>query len=400
MDGDLLDLAVLLAAILYALRGARSGLLVGIASLVGFAGGAVLGSRVAPLVDAAVGLHGATQSFFVGAAVVVVIAMIFHELAIAGALSLRRFVRIPVLRTVDSAGGAALAVAGLLFVTWLLGLVAQRSPYSSLQYQVRHSTILGAVNQAVPNNFYTDFSGLLRQVQSYAPPPVIGAFSPEPIRPVAPPSAGAVPAAVIGHAAPSVLKIEANEPECSRSSEGSGFVIAGDHVLTNAHVVAGARSVTITADGTGRSLNLVARVVLYDPQTDVAVLDVPGLSRAALQLHRGSVAGGASADALGYPENGPFTVAAARVRDQITAQGPNIYDSATVNRHVYVLRVTVRPGNSGGPLLAPDGTVDGVVFATSQTDPQTGYALTSGQVGHDASTGASATTPVSTQTCD
>lgn len=400
MRGDLLDLAVLLAAIFYAVRGARSGLLVGAASLVGFAGGAVLGSRLAPPIDSALNLSSATASFFVGAAVVLVVAMICHELLVAGALSLRRFVRLPVLRTLDSAGGAVLAVAGLLFVAWLFGLVAQRSPYSSLQYQVRHSRILAAVNGAVPGNFYTDFSGLLRQVQSFAPPPVIGGFTPEPIKPVAPPAAGAVPAAVVDRVAPSVLKIEADEPECSRSSEGSGFVISPDHVLTNAHVVAGARTVTITADGTGRSIDLTATVVLFDPRTDVAVLRVPGLSRAALSFETAIASDGSSAAALGYPENGPFTVAPARVRQEITAQGPDIYDDATVSRQVYVLRGVVRPGNSGGPMLSPAGDVEGVVFATSESDPQTGYALTAGQVAADAHSGSTASAPVSTQTCD
>ena len=198
--------------------------------------------------------------------------------------------------------------------------------------------------------------------------------------------------------APSIVKIIATEPECGQQAEGSGFVYAPGHVLTNAHVVAGARSVSIVSDGTGASLGLGARVVLFDPNTDVAVLDVPGLARTSLAFHS-PVAAGDPAEVVGYPQNGPFTPTGARVaaRDLIT--GPNIYSDATVTRRVYVLRATVRAGNSGGPLLAPNGKVDGVVFAASTTDPATGYALTAGQVIADARAGASAIRRVATQSC-
>ena len=229
-------------------------------------------------------------------------------------------------------------------------------------------------------------------------PPVFAGLNPPLAPPVAAPVNGAVPARVIRADAPSIVKIVAVESQCGQQTEGSGFVYAPGHVLTNAHVVAGARSVSIVSDGTGASVGLGARVVLFDPNTDVAVLDVPGLARTSLAFHP-PVAAGAPAEVIGYPENGPFTPAAARVAARQRITGPNIYSDATVTRQVYVLRATVRPGNSGGPLLAPDGRVDGVVFAASTTDPATGYALTAHQVRADARAGASATRPVATQSC-
>jgi len=142
-----------------------------------------------------------------------------------------------------------------------------------------------------------------------------------------------------------------------------------------------------------------ARVVLFDADRDVAVLAVPGLGRPALAF-AGVAASNDSAVVAGYPLGGPFTAVAARVRSREQVRGPNIYQDRTVTREVYALRAVVRPGNSGGPLLAPDGSVYGVVFAAAVDDPQTGYALTGAEVAADARTGATATTPVGTRGCD
>ncbi|MGZ6804254.1 MAG: MarP family serine protease, partial [Nocardioidaceae bacterium] len=199
-------------------------------------------------------------------------------------------------------------------------------------------------------------------------------------------------------AGPSVVKIVGQAPECSRESEGSGFVLSADHVMTNAHVVAGVRSLTVTTPGPG-SRTFVGRVVLYDPRRDVAVLDVPGLDRPALAF-AGSVPVGASAVVAGYPENGPFSAVPARVSGRQDVTGPDIYQSASVTRDVYTLRARVEPGNSGGPLLAPDGRVDGVVFARSTDTPDEGYALTAAEVADDARAAAGMTAAVSTQGCD
>ncbi|MGZ6793109.1 MAG: trypsin-like peptidase domain-containing protein, partial [Mycobacteriales bacterium] len=109
---------------------------------------------------------------------------------------------------------------------------------------------------------------------------------------------------------------------------------------------------------------------------------------------------GDSALVVGYPQDGPFRADAARVRGTQDAKGPDIYQRRTVVREIYALRTRVRPGNSGGPLLDPRGRVYGVVFAAAADDPQTGYALTAGEVASDAAAGRTATARVSTQGCD
>src|SRR5205085_5420494 len=145
-----------------------------------------------------------------------------------------------------------------------------------------------------------------------------------------------------------------------------------------------------------------ARVVVYDPQRDVAVLLVPGFHTAGGPLGFPSTPAqrGDSAVVAGYPENGPFLPVAARIRGVENARGPDIYQSSQVTRQIYSVYAVVRPGNSGGPLLAPDGRVYGVVFAAAVEPRHTGYALTAAEVAADARAGAPARQQVSTQGCD
>ncbi|MHB2023219.1 MAG: MarP family serine protease [Mycobacteriales bacterium] len=396
MKGDLLDLILGLLLILVAARGYRRGLLVGTASLIGFVGGAFIGTRIANPIASSF-THGRTAAL-VGLVIVLVCAVLVQELLVHAATLARTALRLTPLRFFDGLGGAALSVAAMLFVSWLLGVAAEQSPYAGLARQARDSRILTAVDAVLPSSLYTTFAAFLRLVESQDFPPVFAGLSPPAAPQVAPPQPGDVPLSVINADAPSIVKIIAQEPECGQQTEGSGFVYAPNHVLTNAHVVAGSHSVRIVSDGTGTSLDLPATVVFYDPNRDVAVLYVPGLSRRDLTLG-GSATTGTAAEVAGYPENGPFTAVPARVRAREEVSGPNIYSDATVTRSVYVLYASVHPGNSGGPLIATNGEVYGIVFAASTTDPRTGYALTAGEVAGDASAGASGTSPVSTQGC-
>jgi S1-C subfamily serine protease len=174
-------------------------------------------------------------------------------------------------------------------------------------------------------------------------------------------------------------------------------VFAPQRVLTNAHVVAGVRGGPTVVASHGRIFH--ARVVLYDPERDVAVLYVPGL-RARPLAFAGQAASGNSAIVAGYPLNEQFTAVPARIGNEQSADSPDIYLTKTVTRDIYTVRALVRPGNSGGPLLAPGGSVYGVVFAAAVDAHDTGYALTAGEVASDVSIGRTATGLVSTQGCD
>jgi len=145
--------------------------------------------------------------------------------------------------------------------------------------------------------------------------------------------------------------------------------------------------------------NLAATVVLYDPQTDLAVLDVPKLTAAPLQFAQTPAASGSDAIVAGFPLDGPYTLTPARVRSVIQLRGPNIYSNSTVTREVYTLRAQVQPGNSGGPLLAPDGTVLGVIFGAAIDETDVGFALTAAEVAPVVQAGLSDDSAASTQSC-
>jgi S1-C subfamily serine protease len=193
-----------------------------------------------------------------------------------------------------------------------------------------------------------------------------------------------------------VVKILGSAPACDKDLQGSGFVYAPQHVITNAHVVAGVtRGQTVTtADG----MTYRARVVFYDPRIDIAVLDVPGLNLAPLRFNTQAHLDD-NAVVAGYTENHSFTTAPARIGQVLRAESPDIYGSGQVDRQIYQIRGGVKLGNSGGPLLSPGGTVDGVVFDRAAGVPDTAFVLAASAVQADANAGANATVPVSTQGC-
>ena len=102
---------------------------------------------------------------------------------------------------------------------------------------------------------------------------------------------------------------------------------------------------------------------------------------------------------VGYPLDGPFTAVSARVRDVRKLPGNDIYKTHDVTREIYTIRSTVRSGNSGGPLIDPQGRLLGVIFAAAVDDPETGFALTADEARPVAQANAQAITPVSTGNC-
>jgi S1-C subfamily serine protease len=194
-----------------------------------------------------------------------------------------------------------------------------------------------------------------------------------------------------------IVKVQGNAPACRKRIEGSGFVYSAHHVMTNAHVVAGVTEELRVTDADGRLHD--ARVVLYNPDRDIAVLYVPDLDAPRLQF---DYTAKSQDDAIiaGFPKDRGFTARAARVRVVQEARAPDIYHRHEVKRQVYAIRGLVQPGNSGGPLLTPTGKVYGVIFAAATDQPETGYALTAKEVAPDADAGGHAVDRVDTQDCD
>jgi S1-C subfamily serine protease len=394
VTGDTLDLVLLGAVALFAVSGYRQGFAVGVLSFLGFLGGGVLGARLAePLARLVVGPGG--HAPLLGVVFVFAFAALGQVVAAGIGRAFRRRLVWQPARAVDSIAGAAVSAVSVLLVAWLLGTAVARSPFEGLARQVRRSAVLTTIDSLMPDQARAWFASFRRLVDNNGFPEVFGGIAPERVRPVAPPDPALVGSRAVRTDRPSIVKVIGVADACSRQVEGSGFVYAPQRVMTNAHVVAGVRDPRVEVGDS----SFAAVVVLYDPERDVAVLHVPGLTEQPLAF---APVAPSSTDAIvaGYPQNGPFTVVPARIRNVLNAHGPDIYSQNEVTREVYALRATVRPGNSGGPLLAVDGRVYGVVFAAARDDPNTGYALTAAEVASDARAGAQRSAQVTTMGCD
>ncbi|MCC2278415.1 MarP family serine protease [Streptomyces morookaense] len=391
---NLLDLLLLLVVIGYAVSGYRRGLVASAVLLAGFLGGAVLGVWALPYALRPFEPGTATAAV-VAVLVVLIPAGIGHGLAGRLAWRLRRGLTWAPVRGLDGVGGAAVNSLAALLVAWVAASVLVSANSTLLTREIRESSLLGAVQKAMPEQAPTWFSRTTDALAGAGFPQVFNPFESEPATSVPKPSGDAVTTAATQAARDSVVKIEgvADVGSGRRGQEGSGFVYSDEHVMTNAHVVAGVSDPTVRVGGVGRTYR--AKVVLFDPKTDVAVLDVPGLDAPVLPFDKSAKRGDAAVVA-GYPENGGLDLRAATVANELRAKGQDIYGDGITTREVFSVRSTVRPGNSGGPLLSPSGKVYGVVFARSTADAETGYVLTAEQVAADAARAARATVPVDT----
>ncbi|WP_131749143.1 MarP family serine protease [Frankia sp. Cppng1_Ct_nod] len=392
---DILDVILLLAMIIFGVSGYRQGFVVGALSFVGFLGGGVLGANIAAPFARLIGAEA--DGAVVGILVVLGLALIGQVAATAIGAGVRNRLTWRPGQTVDSVAGAALSAISVLLVAWLLATAVDRSPFNTLAEHVRRSEVLKTVDAVMPDTVRGAFADLRQLVDQNGFPEVFSSLGGERIVPVEAPDAGAADTQAVRTASASILKIRGVAPSCSKQVEGSGFVYATERVMTNAHVVAGVPRPQVEVGNTA----MPARVVLFDPNTDIAVLYVPGLHRTPLAF-QADPPGRAGDDAVvaGYPQDGSYTTAVARIRNRQTARAPNIYSQGTVLRDIYAVRGQVLPGNSGGPLLSEEGTVYGVVFAAATNDSNTGYALTTTEVNDSAAVGRVATTAVSTQGCD
>lgn len=396
---NVLDILLLLAAVWFAVVGYRQGFVVGILSVIGFLGGGLAAVFVLPAIWDETTDKATPGTFGAIAAVVIVIVCASVGQAFTTHLGnkLRTHITWSPARAIDATGGALVNVLAMLLVAWLIGSALAGTALPTIGKEVRSSKVLTGVSRMIPQRadmWFADFSSVLAQNGF---PQVFTPFSSEPITSVPPPDQRLAGSPTATRAEQSIVKVVGTAPSCAKVLEGTGFVFARHRVMTNAHVVGGVKDPTVQIGGQGRQYD--ARVVVYDWQRDIAVLDVPALDAPALTFVGGAAHSGDGAIVAGFPENGGYDVRAARVRARIQAHGPDIYRRGDVSRDVYSLYTMVRQGNSGGPLLTPEGRVYGVVFAKSLDDDLTGYALTSHEVEADITTGRTADQPVDTKGC-
>ena len=354
-----LDWAIIAFTIAFAMWGYRQGLIVGVLTLIGFAAGALAGSRVAPLLlsegsrSAYAPLFAAIGALLVGALVAVTLESL--------ALGLReRLVRGRNLRLADGAGGAALIAAVALGLTWVFGAVALHAPGTAqLRGDVQRSLILRRLNDLLPPS-----GPVLNALNRVDPAPSISGQT----TPVAPPDRAIASDPDVRRASRSVVRVLGTA--CGLGVEGSGWVAAPGLVVTNAHVVAGEDDTSVTTvDGA----SLEATPVRYDPGNDLALLSIDA-SIPSLEIAPDPQAGTAGA-VLGYPENGPYAVTAARMGETSTVISEDAYGDGPIHRSIAFLRGSVHSGNSGGPLVDSRGRAMATVFAATTSGPPGGFAV-------------------------
>ena len=360
----MLDWAILAFTFALALWGYRQGLIVGALTLAGFGIGAFAGSRIAPLLltqgshSPYAPLFGALGALLVGALMAVTLESF--------ALGLReRLVRRPYLLAADGAGGAALIASVALGLAWIFGAVLLHAPSTAkLRADIQQSVILRSLNDVLPPS-----GPLLNALDRVDPAPTV--FGPA--APVAPPDAKIAQDPEVLHAGDSVVRVLSTA--CGLGIEGSGWAVGPGIVVTNAHVVAGADDTTVTTqDGT----ELDATPIYYQPRRDLALLQA-GAALPALPISSRRKRG-EDAAVLGFPENGPYALAPARIGETRETISEDSYGNGPVERTIVALSGTVRSGNSGGPLVDGQGQVVGTVFAATTAGTRGGFAIPAEQV--------------------
>jgi S1-C subfamily serine protease len=387
---NLLDLGLVALLVAAAVSGFRRGALLQLLAYGGLALGLVAGALLAPSI-ASLWENRAAQA---GIAVTVVLSL--AGVGNAAGWLMGSYVRAHARRSwfggADAAGGSAVSVVAVLLATWFLALNLVNGPFPALSREIRGSGVVRTIESALPRP-----PSLLAEVRRFFNrfgfPEVFTGLPPAPAGPVEWPSEAEAQRAFAA-AEDSTVRVVGEA--CGKIQTGSGFAVGPNLVVTNAHVVAGVGQPYVQEQGAGSQ---PATAVRFDPSMDLAILRVdvpPGPPLPLIQQHVPRGTGGA---VLGFPGGGDLAGERAAVRRAIDALGKDIYSRQDVEREVYELQASVRPGDSGGPFVLPDGSVAGVIFAASTTDPGIGYAIASTEVLADVRAAQGLTAPVSTGPC-
>lgn len=307
---------------------------------------------------------------------------------------LRESVRFRRTLIIDSVIGAIFQALATLIVTWLVASTLASGITGPIARGIRNSVVLGIVDKSTPDVLDTLPDKISAMLNDTGLPPMVSPFDGR-VKHVDAPAPEVSDPALVEALRPSVIHVLGDAHQCRRRLMGSGFVAAPDLVITNAHVVAGTDEVLLdTVLGVKE-----ARVVLYDPEEDIAVLRAENLDLPALKWAPEPAPSGVEAIVMGYPKSGPFEAAPARIRERLTINGPDIYATGRVEREAYTVRGTIRQGNSGGPMVNDRGEVLGVVFGAATENTDVGYTLTADEVQGRIGDITQLTEPVDTREC-
>lgn len=384
------DALVILLVLGYVSEGVRAGVVRSVAAVTGLIAGVLAVSLAIPWVEKTAP-NPSSRLFLVLAAVVVLIALgSLAGAAIGRAQSTRR--RRRTLHPLDRVGGGVInLLVGGLTAALIAGSIASLGiPIAGSA--VSNSFAVQGIDKVIPQPVSAALARLRTAAVAQGLPVISGLKGLS--RVPAPPKV-ATNTAPLHAAAASVVRIVGTAYACGRNQSGSGFVVSPDRILTNAHVVAGVQQPIIEAPD-GQTLD--GRVVYFDPDNDLAVIAVRGLTSAPLGLSA-PLTIGSTGVVDGYPYGGPFTSGGATVAFRANQSVENIYGTHRTLRDLYTLAATVEPGNSGGPLLTPNGTVAGIVFAKSTDTAHVGYAITDTLLTPVVQRAATLSTPVPSGNC-
>jgi S1-C subfamily serine protease len=345
-----IDWIIVAFTLLMAVWGYMQGLVVGAMSLGGFIAGALLGSRLGPLL-----LSGGSRSpyapLFTLVGAVVVGGILASVLEALGFQVRRRMGR--VLGQLDGVAGSVLVACFGLGLVWIAGAVALQTPGARhLRRDIQRSQILQALNDALPPS-----GSLLNALARFDPLPAING----PQADVPPPTARVARDPDVAAAARSVVRILGTA--CGLGVQGSGWIAENGIVVTNAHVVAGEDDTSVQLRGIGTRYSATA--IWFDTRNDVALLRVNAMRGAPALRMNPDASVGTSAAVLGFPLNGPYDVEPARLGQTSDVITQDAYGNGPVRRSITSLRGLVRPGNSGGPVVDGAGRVVTTVFAAT-----------------------------------
>lgn len=384
----MLDVLLGLTLIAYVAYGLRNGLSRSLFVIAGVVAGAIAAFFLAPLVSTWVPF----PFLRVVATILVAVGLLAagHALGALIGRAIRRGIERSPLSGFDRfLGGVVTGIAAALVASVVATSVASLG-VPLLSRAIAGSVVLRTINGLTPD----PVEAYLAQVRAYVIdqglPIISGALGTTPVIPDIDTGSDS-----LNTAAASVVRITGNALACGVSQAGTGFVVADDRIVTNAHVVAGVTEPVVEAPD-GQTLQ--GSVVYFDPIGDLAVIHIPGLDAAPLPLGE-TLPVGADAAIEGYPYGGPFSAGPASVMSIGTATVADIYGRTGSAREVYTLAADVRQGNSGGPLLSLDGVVVGVVFAKSGDTANVGYAMTMSELDPVVDQASTLTSAVSSGEC-
>jgi len=385
----MLDVLIIIFLVSALFRGKEIGFVQQLCSTIGFFGGLLIGAALEPHTVRLV--HSTLSRTFVTLATTLGFAFIFLVVGEYVGLTLKHKVQTKRINSADNFLGSLLSATSFLIAIWLGAAILTGLPYPGFQQSIRQSYIISTLTHKLPAapGIISDFGHL---IDPNGFPDVFIGNEPNPPDKINLPSSSAL-AAAVNKDKGSVVKIEGQG--CGGIVEGSGFVVGNNLVATNAHVVAGINHPYVQdANGTHSAV-----AIWFDPNLDFAVLRVSNLAGSPLVINSSTAANNTPAAVMGYPGGGGFDAEPASVLDEFTAVGRNIYNSGHTERDVYEIAADIIPGNSGGPLVAEDGTVIGVIFAQSTSYNHVGYALTTAQITSEINHAAAQNQAVNTGSC-